>query len=75
MVTPAGMLTATGTERRVIVPSPSSPRPFCPQHHAAPALVIAHVWLGPASMLANFTEVATATGAFLAVFELSPSWP
>src|SRR4029453_5731066 len=37
--TPAGTATGTGVTRRVVVPSPSCPLSFAPQHQTAPPLV------------------------------------
>src|SRR5438874_53966 len=53
MVTPLlSPLTSTGTLLSVVVPFPSSPAPFCPQHLTAPPLVTAQVSSMPASMAA-----------------------
>src|SRR5581483_6696220 len=41
---PAGTFTRTGTERSVVVPSPSCPRLFDPQQYACPPTVTAQVW-------------------------------
>src|SRR5207244_9008719 len=41
--------TSTGACRPVVVPSPSSPRSFRPQHLTPPPLVNAQVWSAPAA--------------------------
>src|SRR5688572_32112941 len=72
--TPAAT-TWTGVDRRWVVPSPSCPRLFSPQHQAAPLPVTAQVCDCPAAIRVNRSVVETATGAWRAVSEPSPSWP
>src|SRR5437588_329975 len=42
--------TSTGVERLVVVPSPTCPQAFQPQHLTPPVLVIAQLWEEPAAM-------------------------
>src|SRR3990172_8171069 len=67
-------VTATGTKRLVVVPSPSWPPKFFPQHLTAPAVVSAHVWYCPAPIATTpLSKPVTATGARLLVVVPLPS--
>src|SRR5687768_13711708 len=67
--------TAAGMVRAVVVPSPSCPPKFAPQH-SAPDVVLAQVWLAPVAMAVTTPpSPATSTGAQRWVVEPSPSWP
>jgi hypothetical protein len=80
--TPA-VKTATGMLLSVVEPSPSRPLLLLPQQYAlfVTSSVIAQVCNSPALIavilfpLGTIPAVETATGMFLLVVELSPSWP
>jgi FtsH-binding integral membrane protein len=79
--TPA-VKTATGMFLLVIELSPSWPSMLLPQQYAlfVASVVIAQVCLSPALIAViifplKTPAVKTATGMFLLIFELSPSWP
>ena len=68
--------TATGTLRRVVVPSPSWPLLLKPQHSTAPACVSAQVWYEPMFTAATpLPRPVTATGRELLALAPCPSWP
>ena len=73
--TPVGRVTCIAKFRWVVVPSPSSAEELYPQHHGAPALVSAQVWLEPADRDAIVGKPKTSTGAARLVLEQSPSCP
>jgi hypothetical protein len=80
-VVPALVVTATGTERLLVVPSPSSPLPFDPQQRAVESARTAQVWELPAEMWVTPDNVVpapvftTVTGTDLLVVVPSPSRP
>jgi hypothetical protein len=76
-VTPAGMVTATGTVLAVVVPLPSSPLLFWPQQYTVPVVVSAQLELVPVAIVANETPdgMVTATGTLLAVVVPLPRLP
>lgn len=59
-------MTSTGVELSVVLPSPSWPTLFKPQHLTPPALVTAQVWSDPASIDTN----VTGAGAMVVVDEV-----
>ena len=72
----ASPLTAVGVYRFAVVPSPSWPYMFSPQHFAASPVVRAQVCRAPAVM-ADTPEVSPLThaGARRIVVVPSPTWP
>ena len=77
-VTPAGMVTATGMLRWVVVPLPSSPYIPYPQQYTVPVVVRAQLCLlPPAPIDAKVIPVGivTATGILLPVVVPLPSAP
>src|ERR1700738_4730221 len=66
---------SAGTERALVVPSPSCPELLSPQLHTEPLAVTARVWPVPAA--AEITPVKPGTGAGVGrlVVVPSPSWP
>src|SRR5688572_26747000 len=42
------LATSTATSRSAVVPSPTSPLMFCPQHLAPPPAITAQLWVVPA---------------------------
>ena len=69
-------LTATGVSRFAVVPSPSWPRLFNPQHCTTPLLVSAQVWLPPAATATTpLASPLTVTGVNRGVVVPSPNWP
>src|SRR4051794_14941946 len=69
-------LTSTGVELLVVVPSPSAPRPFQPQHLTAPAPVSAHASSSPALIATTpASSPLTSTGVELSVVVPLPSSP
>ena len=65
--------TATGTFELLVVPLPSCPLVFWPQHFAEPPESRAHEWPPPAEMELTEARPLTATGVFELVFAASPS--
>src|SRR5947207_10735443 len=68
--------TPIGVRLRIVVPSPSSPPSFKPQHMTAPALVSAQTW--PSSTVIAVTPLErpeTSTGVWRSVRVPSPSSP
>ena len=55
--------TSTGVVRSLVVPSPSSPYSFRPQHFTLPSVSTAHEWSPPRAMLVAFVIFKTSTGA------------
>src|SRR5438270_2988673 len=82
-LTPAGRLTATGTSRLVVVPSPSCECEFRPQARTPPVEVRARLCALPAATAVTAGEPCsiTATGVVLSPHEAGPpktplpSWP
>src|SRR6266487_4592687 len=69
-------LTCTGTGLSVVVPSPSWPSMFQPQHHTVPSVFSAHVWPRPSETVAQSVVCPlTWTGTGLWVVVPSPSLP
>src|SRR5258706_502461 len=75
--TERGASTGAGKGRAdVMVPSPSCPWSFDPQHSTPLPVVSAQVWEPPAEIAATpLSSPATSTGVRRCVVELSPSWP
>src|SRR3990172_3409111 len=68
--------TSTGVARCVVVPSPSWPSKFRPQHFTPPPAVRAHVWSLPAAICATpLPRPTTPTGVVRCAVVPSPSWP
>jgi len=68
--------TETGVSLSVVVPSPSWPSAFQPQHFTVPLLVSAHVWSPPAlTLVAPLERPLTDTGVSLSFVVPSPSSP
>jgi len=67
--------TLTGVVRVVVVPSPSRPEPFEPQHIRLPSVSRAQEWILPTAMLVAVVMPETSTGAVRAMVVPSPSWP
>src|SRR3972149_744339 len=68
--------TSTGTPVLVVVPFPSSPSEFQPQHLTPPPIVSAHVCQLPAVIaLTPLARPETSTGTLLSVVVPLPSWP
>ena len=44
---PVAAVTWTGASRSLVLPSPSCPSPFAPQHHRVPSALRAQVWYSP----------------------------
>ena len=65
--------TSTGEVRSVVVPSPSWPYTFLPQHITLPSVSRAHEWKAPRAMLVAVVMPATSTGIVLCVVVPSPS--
>jgi len=66
--------TSTGKLLHVVVPSPSRPLLFCPQHLTPPVLKSAQVWEPPAAIaLTPELKPETSTGVVLSVIVPSPS--
>ena len=66
----------TGVHRSVLVPSPSCPLQFSPQHFAAPPVVTAHACKTSALMVATPDDKPdTVTGVNRSVVVPSPSCP
>src|SRR6266536_107850 len=69
-------LTCPGTGLSVVVPSPSWPSMFQPQHHTVPSVFSAHVWPRPSVTVAQSVVCPLSwTGTGLSVVVPSPSWP
>jgi hypothetical protein len=67
---------STGTLLSAVVPLPSWPRLFLPQHVMPPPASSAHVWKPPAEICSTPLErPLTLTGRLLDVVVPSPSWP
>ena len=54
--------TDTGVELDVVVPSPSWPSVFLPQHFADPSVSTAHEWKSPKARLVTVAIPETSTG-------------
>src|SRR3990172_4144430 len=72
--------TSTGSRLSVVVPSPSWPWLFPPQHFTPPSVVTTHVLKLPTAIAATSPSSTTAsTGVVLGVEKLAtvllPSWP
>jgi hypothetical protein len=70
--------TSTGVvvkEEGVLVPSPSLPWSFLPQHFIVPSVSKAHEWEVPRATLVAVVMPDTATGVELSVVVPSPSEP
>jgi hypothetical protein len=66
--------TSTGVGRSVVVPSPSCPKRFQPQHLTPPASVSAHVCASPAAIaITPLERPETSTGVWRSVVVPSPS--
>src|SRR6266498_3682884 len=73
---PSKPTTPTGVSRSVLVPSPSWPESFQPQHATRPALVSAQLWYAPAAIAVTpLASPATPTGVWRSVVVPSPSSP
>ena len=59
----------------MLVPSPSWPSMFQPQHLIAPPVSRAHELAVPGAMLVAVDIPDTSTGMLLSVVVPSPSWP
>jgi hypothetical protein len=71
-------LTTTGVDVLVVVPFPSWPKAFAPQHLAVPFPNNAHEWLPPAltaTALVPALRPLTSTGVDAFVVVLLPNWP
>jgi hypothetical protein len=71
-------MTSTGVELSVLVPSPSWPLKFLPQHFIAPPVSRAHEWSPAWPFRARLVAVEipdTSTAVVLSVVVPSPSWP
>lgn len=71
----ASPFTWIGTDRAEVVPSPSWPKLFAPQHHADASLPFAQVKYPPAVMVLNGTGPLTTCGVEAFVVLPEPSWP
>ena len=67
--------TSTGVVLSVVVPSPSRPMPFKPQHFTVPPVSRAHECPEPRAMLVAVVIPETETGVVRWVVVPSPSWP
>src|SRR5207244_2492391 len=68
--------TSTGVLLLVVVPLPSWPPSFQPQHLTCPAVVSAQVCCPPAAIATTpLVRPDTSTGLLLSVVVPSPSWP
>lgn len=68
--------TEAGVERSVVLPSPSRPSVFSPQHQSIPAAFAAHEWASPAANAVAVPEIpVTGVGEGRSVDEPSPIWP
>src|SRR6266511_571052 len=69
-------MTSTGVERSTVVPSPSCPLGFQPQHLTAAVRVTAQVWRTPTEIDATpLLRPTTSTGVERSTVVPSPSWP
>ena len=65
-----------GSFHGVVVPLPSWPKSFPPQHWTPPAPVSAQLWLPPPAMATTpLPRPTTSTGVVRCVVDPSPSWP
>src|SRR5438067_2271985 len=67
--------TDTGLCRLVVVPSPSWPEVFAPQHFTVPPVTTAQVCADPAEITVTFANPDTAAGLVLDVLVPVPSCP
>ena len=67
--------TSTGVMRSVVVPSPSWPYLFLPQHITELFVSTAHECCRPSAMLVAVVMPDTSTGVVRSVVVPSPSWP
>jgi hypothetical protein len=67
--------TSTGVVRVVVVPSPSWPLLFLPQHLIAPPVSRAHEWYFPRARLVAVVIPDTSTGVVRSVVVPSPTEP
>ncbi len=69
----------SGKWRSVVVPSPSCPLKFHPQHSSSgccePCALIAHVWNDPALTSVQSSDEEMRTGCGRSVVVPSPTWP
>ena len=68
-------MTSTAVVLSVVVPSPSWPSPFPPQHLIAPPASTAHVWPLPMAILVAVEIPVTSTEVMRWAVVPSPSWP
>jgi hypothetical protein len=68
-------VTVTGTLLLLVVPLPSCPQLFSPQHQAPPLWTSAHVWVPPVATDWTWDSPLTLTGVVLSVMVLLPSSP
>src|SRR6185312_4876191 len=68
-------LTCTGDLLSVVVPLPSSPKLFQPQHCTSPLSSRAHVYASPTAICTALVSPATLTGVLLLLVVPSPSCP
>ena len=67
--------TSTGVVLSIVLPSPSCPLPFLPQHITLPSVSTTHECSCPAAMLVALVMPETSTGAVRSMVVPSPSWP
>src|SRR5665213_449938 len=69
-------LTSTGVRRIIVVPSPSSPQAFEPQHFTPPDWVTAQLCAGPAAIATTpLVKPVTSAGVLRSILVPSPNWP
>ena len=71
----ASPVTATGTEKALVVPSPSWPLPFAPQQSTAPLLRIAQVCWAPTVSAIGSVTIGTRAGVSAGSSLACASWP
>jgi hypothetical protein len=68
--------TSTGVVALFVLPVPSWPKMFHPQHFAPPAVICAQLWyLPPVTELAPDVRPTTSTGKKRSAVVPSPTWP
>src|SRR5262245_38077172 len=76
LVTPARFDTCTGLALLLVVPLPSWPCAFTPQHQTVPSAFKAQVWYAPAVIWVTVPDSPTKSiGKGWMVAWLPPSWP
>lgn len=68
-------VTVTGVRRLVVVPSPSWPLKFHPQHLTVPLVSTAHVWVPPVEISTMLVSPLTVIGTSASVSVPSPRRP